>query len=204
MGEILVFEKVKLVIGVLYSGFEGESVAKSRFDSVLALLTQEFGEPDLVSHEMLFSFTHYYDEEMQPPIYKRLISFKQLIDPQELSAIKIRTNQQEEECQVALQSASQGDGLEESLGDGRRPVNLDPGILDLSHLILATTKNRGHRFPLLDGIYGELTLLYMNGDFQGQPWTYDDFNTREYKDILLQIRELYRPQRRALLRGEII
>ena len=184
MGEILAYEKVKLVVGVLYSGSEGPEGAQKRFDEVLAALKTEFGECDLVSHEMLFSFTNYYDAEMEAPIYKRLLSFKELVNPMDLAAIKVKTNELEKRWQT----------------ESRRPVNLDPGILDLSHLILATTKNRGHRFTIGQGIYGELTLLYMNGAFQGQPWTYDDFNTDEYKQILCEIRELYRPQRKAELK----
>ena len=49
--------------------------------------------------------------------------------------------------------------------DGGRRVNLDPGLLSLANLILATTKNRSHRIPLFDGIYAELTLLYAKKQF---------------------------------------
>ncbi len=176
MGEILAFEKVKLIVGVLYS-------SDSLFNEALADLIQEFGETDLISEAMNFEFTQYYNDEIGDTIYKRIISFKSLICPTELSTIKISTNQMEERWQTT----------------DKRPINLDPGILDLSHLVLATTKNRGHRIALEKGIYGELTLLYMNGGFVGQPWTYADFNTDDYKAVLIKVRDLYRKQRKEFL-----
>lgn len=177
MGKIESFEKVKLVIGILYS----ELIEKKDIlqEHVFPLLEEHFGEIDFISEKMAFSYTHYYDEEIPPPIYKRILAFKELIDPELLSHIKITTNSFEVRWQK---------------GD-LRPINLDPGILNLSHLILATTKDRGHRIPLKDGIYGELTLLYANHAFQRMDWTYDDFATEEYRKVLLEIREIYRIQR---------
>ena len=78
-----------------------------------------------------------------------------------LSAVKRRTNEIEAESAV----------------NGCRRINLDPGILDFNRFILATTKNRGHRIPLTDGIYGELTLLFVRGRFRPFPWTYADYRS---------------------------
>lgn len=192
MGSILAFEDVKLIVGLLYSGapeYEG------LFTSICGMLADCFGEIDYQSRPMLFSFTNYYDKEIPPPIYKRIISFKQLINPQSLSSIKIKTNELEQLWVKKL--AING---ESKIASSIRPVNLDPGILDLSHLILATTKNRGHRLPLCDGIYGELTLLFMNGEFKPLEWTYDDFATDEYRAVLCEIRKLYKIQRKIFLK----
>jgi hypothetical protein len=73
-----------------------------------------------------------------------------------------------------------------------RKVNLDPGLLNLSRFILATTKDNSHRIPLEKGIYGELTLQFSKKDFQTLPWTYPDYTTREYRDILIRIREIFK------------
>ena len=103
-------------------------------------------------------------------------SFEKLVSPEELSRIKIRTNELEERHAV----------------EGLRKVNYDPGLLDLNRLILATTKNVGHRIPLTDGIYAEVTLLYMKKAFHALPWTYPDYQSPEYIEILKEIRTLYR------------
>lgn len=180
MGKIESFEKVKLVIGILYSGKMEKDLLIE--EELFPLLEKKFGEIDFISDKMEFLYTHYYDEEIPPPIYKRIVSFDTLIDPQAISSIKIETNEIEERWQKGV----------------LRPVNLDPGILNLSHFILATTKDRGHRIPLQEGIYGELTLLYVNRNFQRMEWTYDDFATEEYRKVLSSIREIYRTQRKKI------
>lgn len=185
MGRISEYEPVKLMVGVLYSAFEGETEGEQRFESVLESLTAAFGPCDYCSRPLPFSFTRYYDREMRPPLLKRLLSFEKLIDPMELASVKAATNAMEEQWQTP----------------DRRPVNLDPGTVSLSSLILATTKNRGHRFAIGGGIYGELTLIFIDGAFRPQPWTYADFATDEYRSILAEIRERYRPQRTAALHG---
>ncbi len=60
----------------------------------------------------------------------------------------------------------------------RRRVNLDPGYLIASKLVLATTKDFAHRIYLGQGIYGEVTLNYRRGQgWQPHPWTYADYRS---------------------------
>ncbi len=49
-----------------------------------------------------------------------------------------------------------------------RPVNIDPGYLNLGKFLLATTKDQAHRVYLRDGVYAEVTLRYQAGAFE--PW----------------------------------
>ncbi len=125
-----------------------------------------------------FTYTDYYDDEMGGKPLRFYLSFAHLIDPSRLSAIKRETN--------ALE-------VEFSEHGGRR-VNLDPGLLSLANLVLATTKNRAHRIPLVDGIYVELTLLYAEKQFQSFSWTYADYKSEEVKLLFASWRERYRTQ----------
>ena len=61
----------------------------------------------------------------------------------------------------------------------RRMINLDPGVLTVDHLVLASHKSAGHRLYLGDGVYAELELWYVNGGFEPLPWTYLDYKTKE-------------------------
>ena len=169
MGDILEFRSENLIIGVLSSDRGTENEIRSALES-------EFGPVDMASDMIEFNCTTNYNNEMGSEINRWFYSFEKLVDPSKLSAIKIRTNEMEEKWAVT----------------GQRKVNLDPGLLDLNRLILATTKNVGHRIPLLDGIYGEVTLMYMNKDFHALPWTYPDYQSDEYRIILKEIRNLYR------------
>ena len=82
-------------------------------------------------------------------------------------------------------------------GNGNRKINLDPGLLSLSSLILATTKNNVHRIPLQKGIYGEVTLMYVNREYQTLPWTYADYRTPAFHEIFKEMRTLLKKKFKA-------
>jgi hypothetical protein len=171
MGNIGVFTPWKLVIGILFSGTERPASLDSRLEA-------EFGPIDYKSPVLPFTFTGYYREEMGGLISRRFIGFQNLVGPEHLADIKITTNRIEEEYLAPP-----------PLG---RQVNLDPGILNLSRFLLATTKDNSHRVPLQKGIYAELTLRFVKKDFRTLPWTYPDYATRGYRDILIKIREIFK------------
>jgi len=150
------------------------------YQKVLIDLSQLFGPLDLISEVLPFDQTDYYYPEMGKPLWRRLISFKKLILPDELPDIKIKTNK-----------------LEEKYADaGKRQVNIDPGYITAERLVLATGKNYTHRIYLKDGVYADLTLIYQKGDFQSLPWTYPDYASDSLKKILRMIRKKYLLQRK--------
>ena len=151
MGAIEPFAKTKLIMGVL-------STLPEKKEELRHLLVDEFGPIDYESQEFDFTFTDYYVPEMGSGIKRFFYSFVNLVSPDQLPDIKIRTNELEEKFAAG----------------GNRKINLDPGLLSLSSLILATTKNNVHRIPLQKGIYGEVTLMYVNREYQTLPWTYAD------------------------------
>ncbi|MHB1423610.1 MAG: DUF4416 family protein, partial [Gemmataceae bacterium] len=79
-----------------------------------------------------------------------------------------------------------------------RPLNVDPGLLELGKFLLATTKDQAHRVYLRDGIFAEVTLRYHAGAFEPWPWTYADYRLACVHEFLQQAREYYRQR----LRGE--
>jgi hypothetical protein len=74
---------------------------------------------------------------------------------------------------------------------GRRLVNIDPGIMGRENLVLATTKPNAHRLPLGRGIYGEITLLFQYGAFSPLPWTYPDYASQPCRELLAAWRRRY-------------
>ena len=167
MGAEINFLPEKPVAGVMLSeGIDPETV--------WTRLETEFGPLDFIGNPYPFSFTSYYEPEMGARISKYIVSFRDLIDPQTLAAVKHRTNEIENEFAV----------------NGCRRVNLAPGIMDLNRFILAPTKNRGHRIPLADAIYGELTLIYIRGRFEPLPWTYADYKTDAVRADLETVRKI--------------
>ena len=171
MGSIKAFSMEKLVIGILIS----EPALRERLLCELAGL---FGPLDFTSQELEFTYSRYYDREMGGPIRRFFVCFHELVEPQRLSTLKRATNALEDRLRV----------------EGRRKINLDPGLLSLNRFILASTKNSFHRIPLAEGIYGEITLIYQRGAFRPLEWTYPDYHSPEYLEILDSIRDLYRRQ----------
>ncbi|MCX6376138.1 MAG: DUF4416 family protein [Armatimonadetes bacterium] len=77
-----------------------------------------------------------------------------------------------------------------------RPMNLDPGYIAPSKLILASTKDFSHRIHLREGIYAEVTLRYVRGIWKELEWTYPDYRTSAYHKFFTQVRERLMEQRR--------
>lgn len=117
MGKIELPYPVKLICGLLAGDLEWLSRAKE-------ILIGKFGPIGHESEGIPFDFTAYYQKELGLDIIRQYISFEDLIDPGDLASIKLTTNRMEEDLSE----------------DGVRKVNLDPGYLDLSKMVLATTK----------------------------------------------------------------
>jgi hypothetical protein len=48
------------------------------------------------------------------------------------------------------------------------------------------------------GIFGEVTMHFRNNGFQFFPWTYPDYQSPEYQEFFLKLRQLYRNQLRSM------
>jgi hypothetical protein len=178
MGTVRSFNSVKLFVGIL--------VSDRRFlEDVEKRLIAEYGPIDHRSAIVPFDFTEYYEKEMGDVIDRVFLSFERLIDADRLPGIKRRTNQLEED--IAATPASV-----------KRPVNLDPGYLEHAKVILASTKNFYHRIYLGEGIFGEVTMHFKNNTYQFFPWTYPDYQSRDYQEFFLRVRQIYRSQLRTM------
>ena len=166
-------EPVKLFVAALYS--EPDLLQRA-----LDLLEKKFGVVDYKSPEFEFKFTDYYQDEIGGPLFRKIISFSRLINPKEIAAIKIFTNEIEDKLAV----------------DGKRRVNLDPGYMDYNKAILASAKYNGQKIYLDHGIYADPTLWYEHGEFRAYPYSCPDFKTGVYNQAFLHIRALFKAQRR--------
>lgn len=167
-------EPVKLIMSMI-------SAEETLFTQVEERMIQRWGQIDFRSQVLAFQHTSYYEKEMGPKLKRKLLSFESLIDPGKIIQVKLFTNELEEEFLYPDSS--------------RRRLNLDPGYISLSKLVLATTKDYEHRIYLGRGIYAEITLRYKRG--RGfQPWevTYPDYRSTEYLEIFTYLRQIYHGQ----------
>jgi hypothetical protein len=175
MGQMRTPDPVKLICGFIFSDHDVLRQAVER-------LQVRLGPIDLHSEIFPFSHTTYYTREMGSGLSRLFVSFQRLIRCEQLPETKILTN-----------------GLEENLagssaGGLKRRINIDPGYLEASKLVLASTKNFSHRIYLGRGIYGEVTLLYRANRFDPLDWTYPDYRDPHLLDFLNRSRRTYMEQ----------
>ena len=168
--------KVKLICGMI-------SAEAALFDEADTALAARFGDIDITSEVMDFDFTHYYDDQMGRPLRRRFVAFAELVSPDALTEAKLATNSLEAEF------------ASRRPGGPARPVNLDPGYMALSKLVLASMKDFSHRVYVGRGVYAEVTLMYRKGSWRAFEWTFPDFASSRYHPFLSRVREALARQR---------
>jgi hypothetical protein len=182
MGAVRQFTPVKLFIGVL--------AANNKFiPQIEERLVGAYGSIDHRSDVIPFDFTNYYETEMGDIIDRVFFSFERLIEADQLPEIKRQTNELEVELAPLLQTPRTA---------VKRPVNLDPGYIEQAKVILASTKNFYHRIHLGGGIFGEVTMHFKNNTYQFFPWTYPDYQSKDYQEFFLRMRQIFRSQLRTM------
>lgn len=158
----------KLLIGL---------IIREKRDIVAAAdaLIEKFGPVDMASSWFPFNYTTYYEPEMGPSLFRRMLAFKTLIKQTELAQVKLTTNELEQEYSTG----------------GKRAVNIDPGYMLQERFVLATGKNFSHRIYIGCRIYADLTLIYKDGCFRALPWTYPDYTDERMLAYLQQVRNKY-------------
>lgn len=177
MAAIRAPEKAKLIVGLL-SGEEDwlrEGVRR---------LKRHFGDVDVESDVWPFDATDYYAIEMGERLFRKFVSFDELTPMDRLAEVKRLTN----DLEAALAADLVTSGI-------ARPVNLDPGYVTLSKLVLASSKDFSHRIYLERGVFAEVTLLFEHGGWRTLPWTYPDYGGGQYDEFLNEVRESLKRKR---------
>jgi len=160
---------VKLIVGILAANHQCLHTAADA-------LGNKIGKIDFTSEVWLFDKTDYYKDQTGSRILRQFVSIKRLIDPGKLAKVKHQTNKLEQKLAKALALPLP------------RPVNLDPGIITPSKLVLATTKNYSHRIYIGNKMYAEVTLIFDKGSWQPQAYTYPDYRQQSYFDFFEKVR----------------
>ena len=171
MGKIQKTLPVKLVISIFSQSIDFIKTTEE-------ILSKKFGPIDFSSQILNFDHTQYYENEFGQNLKRKFISFKKLINAENLWKIKILTNKLEKKFAI----------------NNKRQFNLDPGYISQSNLILASTKNYSHRITIKKGVYQEVTLIFKDKTFRSLPWTYPDYKTTEYIDMFIKIRDILNTQ----------
>lgn len=178
MWELKQPKPVKLIVGIL-------AASRQCLERAVTAVESDLGDIDLVSDVWPFAQSDYYADEMGTDVLRQFVSLAGLIDPGRLAEIKHKTNELEER-------------LAEQLAVGLpRPVNLDPGIIEPSKLVLATTKNYSHRVYIGNKMYAEVTLIYEGGKWRPFDYTYPDYTQQCYHGFFTEVRKRLLEQLRS-------
>jgi Domain of unknown function (DUF4416) len=169
------FTPVKLICGIISSAPDAAAEAERR-------LVALYGAVDLRSPVFPFDLTDYYEAEMGPGLERRFLSFAELIRPEALAGVKLRTNALEQQ-------------IRRDSGSALRVVNLDPGYVTAAALIMATAKDFAHRVPLGQGIYAHLEFLFSRTGIKILDWTYPDLRGEGYREFFRDVRTSYLEER---------
>jgi len=175
------------VTAKLFMGLLGSS--EEHLDAAKAEVQTRYGPIDLASPVFPFTFTTYYNKEMGEGIVRQFVSLQVLFDPGRLRAIKKET--------MILEGRMSA--------NGKRRANFDPGYLNLSTVVLATTKDASYRVYLGEGVYAQATLFFRERAFHPFDWTYPDYRQKETLSFFWEVRERLKeqlPERRGEERGE--
>ena len=165
------FAPVKLICGVIYK-------EDALYEEVKRRLETEWGKVDSESAPFPFDLTDYYEAEMGRGLFRRFMSFETLIAPESLPEKKLRAIEIEE-------------SLRREHGASGRQVNIDPGYLTASALVMATAKDFAHRVPLGRGIYAHLEFLFTRTGVKTLEWTYPDLRREPPQAYFRAVREIF-------------
>ncbi len=174
MGTAKAPASVKLIAGLL-------AASDALLHDAATALVEHFGPIESASTITDWTVSTYYCDEMGPTIRRQFLSFERLIAADELAGVKLATNRLETRWCTA----------------SGRQVNIDPGYIAATKLVLASTKDAAHRIYLSHGIYAEVTLLFGNGTFHAHAHTYPDYAARHALALFNEVRAKYLEQLRT-------
>jgi Domain of unknown function (DUF4416) len=170
------FAPVKLICGVIYK-------EDALYEEVKRRLEAEWGRADSESPAYPFDLTGYYEDEMGGGLLRRFLGFEALVPPESLPEAKLWA--------IELEAM-----IRQERGVTGRPVNIDPGYLTASAVVLATAKDFAHRIPLAKGIYAHLELLFTRAGVRTLDWTYPDLRREPPQAYFRAVREAFLRQLR--------
>jgi len=146
----------KLFCAVMYHAY-------GDFLKAIFHLEKEFGDISKQSEEYEFNFTDYYEKEFGIDLKKVMVIFDKAIIKEDLIPIRLRTGEIEKELSK----------------DDKRTVNIDPGYVSETEVVLATMKFQSFKEELGDGVYLHKVLEFKDNEVITFEHTFAD-----YKDHL--------------------
>ena len=162
----------RLIVSIMYTTMDALADG-------LTSLEKKFGRVQFETLEIECDQAKQYKEEMGRILARRFYSFDKMVPRDFLPEAKTCCHK------IETQLADTVDGYP------FRAVNVDPGILSPTALIMASHREQPHRIYMRDGVYGELTLIHAHDKFCRLPWTESDYCDDEAITFFERVRQTF-------------
>lgn len=142
-------------------------------------LEKRFGRVQYETLEVPCYEADEYREEMGDNLLRRFLSFEKEIPLDSLPSLKAVCSKIEPQFSDVVDDYN------------FRTVNIDPGILTPSNVVMASHKEYNHRIYLKDGVYAEIALIYARDQYLRLPWTNPDYCNDEAISFFNRVRESF-------------
>ncbi len=143
----------------------------------LFAIADKFGTLEHKGEFFPFCKTDYYKTEMGENLYRGVVSFEGLVEPENIGICKNKA--------IELENCLKNE-------TGNRTLNIDVGYMDSDKIVLPSTKRGPFKLYAGSGIWLDMILTYAKGDFKPTQWAFADFKENPYKRDLLLVREKYK------------
>jgi hypothetical protein len=106
-----------------------------------------------------FDYSTYYKNEFGDNL-KKILLVGERLEIETLNSLKILSNKIETQYKI----------------DDKRTINIDPGFMTLSKIVLYTTKKYAASIPINEEINAIIELVFENSSYQPLNWTYPDYS----------------------------
>jgi hypothetical protein len=151
-----------LFMAVMYSD-------ENRFESAKKELIKKYGKIKAESFAYDFNFTNYYEPEMGSGLKKKFLVFEKLIFKEELVDIKFFITEIEKKYS----------------NSGNRVVNIDPGYLSNTELVLATFKEKSFKEKISDKVWAHKVLEFDGDNIKQFFHTFADYKDKKNQEFIV-------------------
>jgi len=172
-----------LFIAIMYSD-------EANFNKAKDELVEKYGNIKAESDSYDFNFTKYYEKEMGSDLKKKFIVFKKEISKEDLTEIKFFITEIEEKFsekespQLALRTENLPTSSSKQACPTPRTVNIDPGYLSSTELVLATWKGKDFKEKISEKVWVHKVLEF-NGEIKEFFHTFADYKIKENQEFIV-------------------
>jgi hypothetical protein len=144
---------------------------KEELGKAILILEKEFGKIIAKSEEYEFDFTDYYEKEFGKNLKKIIAVFGKEIEKNDLIWIREKTGEIENNLAI----------------NGKRAVNIDPGYISETELVLATKKGRWFKEELGNGVFAHKVLEFKGDEVVTFKHTFADYKIEKNLEFFRKI-----------------